>query len=240
MVRASKRLGFSINLEAFDRTLYLANRPFGLNAEEFIGAWIILIAGVLVLTGSTLVLGANALQLNFLIIAATILIPFIKIRTAAEEGREKLGLEIIDLVQQMELGVSAGLSVSRVLEWATEGTGKLAGILRVLVKESRLGGERVYPIFSRLADDWGVVQAREIAMTIKQAEIQGLPIGGILLDLAKDLRYQREHGLDTQVAKIKPSVTAILTISCMIGAICLMVGPIGAEFIQNFGTYFNN
>ncbi len=224
----AEKIGWTNNFEQFDRKLFLAGRPLNLSAVEFIGSWFVTIAAALLIVLVLSFLGAIPPFLSLLVIAFAILAPYLVITAASEEGRDKLSTEVIELVSKLELGVSAGLSPGRVIEWAAEGEGMLAAILKSATREISMG-KLTYIIFTRIAEDYNIPEAREIATSLKQAEVQGLNVAQTLTELARDLRDRRERDADIQVVKLKPTLEGIMTAMIMIAAITLMVGPLVAE-----------
>jgi Bacterial type II secretion system protein F domain. len=150
--------------------------------------------------------------------------------SGAGAGRIKLGSDVINLILRLELGTSAGLAPMRVLQWASEGDSLLAQLLKSLTREVSMG-KLTHVVFTRLAEDYGIPEAREVAVSLKQAEVQGLSISSTLSDLSRDLRDSRERDAEIQIVKMRPSIEGILTATMMVAAITLMVGPLAAENI---------
>lgn len=224
-----KRIGWSA--ERFDKKLFLAGRPLNLSVMEFIGGWIVMVAVALLIVIVLSLLGAIAPFLALLVIAFAVLAPYIMITNASEEGRDRLSTEVIELVTKLELGVSAGLTPVRVIEWAAEGEGMLAIILKSATREISMG-KLTHAVFSKIADEYNITEAREVATSLKQAEVQGLNIAPALIELARDLRDRRERDADIQVVKLKPTLEGIMTAMIMVAAITLMVGPLVAENVE--------
>lgn len=222
------RIGWTTDFDQFDKKLFLAGRPLNLSALEFIGAWVVLIAAALLIVLVLSFLGAIPPFLALLIIAFAVLAPHLIITNSSEEGRDRLSTEVIELVSKLELGVSAGLSPARVIEWASEGEGMLAVILKSATREISMG-KLTHVIFGKIADDYNIPEAREVATSLKQAEVQGLNVAQALVELSRDLRDRRERDADIQVVKLKPTLEGIMTAMVMVAAITLMVGPLVAE-----------
>lgn len=229
-LRLLQKAGINSNMAALDRKLFLSGRPFNLSAEEFCGAWITLAAAAMV-AGTILALSGVLQPLfAFGLVALAGFLPHLVVDAGAGAGRNRLGTETINLILRLELGTSAGLTPIRVLEWASEGNSLLAQLLKSLTREVAMG-KLTHVVFTRLADDYGVPEAREVAVSLKQAEVQGLPISGSLADLSRDLRDSREREAEIQIVKMRPSIEGILTATMMVAAITLMVGPLAAENI---------
>jgi Flp pilus assembly protein TadB len=222
------RIGWTTDFDQFDKKLFLAGRPLNLSAMEFIGGWFVMVAAALLVIVVLSFLGAIPPFLALLIIAFAVLAPHHLITNASEDGRDKLSTEVIELVSKLELGVSAGLSPARVIEWAAEGEGMLAVILKAAIREISMG-KLTHVIFAKIADDYNIPEAREVATSLKQAEVQGLNVAQALVELARDLRDRRERDADIQVVKLKPTLEGIMTAMVMVAAITLMVGPLVAE-----------
>jgi len=233
----ARKTGYFTSLEAYDRKLFLANRPFSLTAEEYIGMWATLMAVALVSAVVLTLTGVIQPLFAVFLVAIGVLMPHVYVNTRAEVGRNKLSSSVIDLVGRLELGTSAGISPVRVLEWVSEGSGLLADLLKTLTKEVAMG-KMTHIVFTRLADDYGIPEARDVAVALKQAEVQGLPISQVLSELSHNLRESRERDAEIQVVKLRPSIEGILTATMMIAAIALMLGPIAAENLSSLNTMF--
>ncbi|WP_421070288.1 type II secretion system F family protein [Pelotomaculum propionicicum] len=223
-----KKVGWSTDFEQIDKKLFLAKRPLNLFAQEFIGAWVIMVAVVMIIAVVLCFTGAVPPFVAVLVTLFAVMLPHLVVTNSSDEGREKLSTEVIELVSKMELGVSAGLSPTRVLEWAAEGEGMLAAILKTANKEISMG-KMAYAVFNKIAEDYGVPEARDVAVSLKQAEIQGLNIAQVLVELARDMRDRRERDAEIQVVKLKPTLEGIMTAMVMVAAITLMIGPLVAE-----------
>ena len=226
-----KRLGWSTDFEQIDRKLFLAKRPLNLPAQEFVGAWVILVAVVMLIAVILYFTGAIPLFMAVLVTAFALLLPHLMVTNLADEGREKLSTEVIDLVSKMELGVSAGLTPTRVLEWASEGESTLAAVLRTANKEISMG-KMAYVVFYKISEDYNIPEARDIAVSLKQAEVQGLDIAQVLVELARDMRDRRERNAEIQVVKLQPTLEGIMTAMVMVAAITLMIGPLVADNME--------
>jgi len=228
VVYIAQKLGWTDDFGPLERKLFLAGRPFNFTAQEFIGAWIVLVAVVLVICVLLVFSGTIPSGLGLIILFFFSVLPYLLVDSGVESGRAKLSTEVIDLVSMLELGVSAGLSETRVLEWAAESDGMLAVILKTAIKEVEMG-KLSYVIFNRLADEYDIPEARNVAVSLKQAGVQGLSIGQALIELSRDLRDAREREAEIRVVKLKPTIDSILTVSVMVAAIMLMIGPMVAE-----------
>jgi len=232
-MKLSKGLGFETDLSKYDKKLYLAGQPFNLNAEEALGVMSFIFCVTLIIAVSLWVTGKTSPILCLLMIFTVIAVPLVNVRNNIELGREKVSTETVDLCLNMELAISAGLQPLRVITWASETGGLLAGILRDYKKEVELG-KQLHWMFSKIGDDYDIPEAKEIALALKHEEIQGVSIAQHLSELAKDFRSRREHDLETKVSKIKPGVTTILVISCLIAGVFLMLGPVIVDNIESF------
>ncbi len=228
VLKLAHKADLATALDRFDKKLFLADRPLNLKAQEFAGGWIVLVAVSLVVSILLVFIGfIPPLAALFIVFVSTAL-PHLLVDSAAEAGRVKLSNEVIDLVTSLELGVSAGLSETRVIEWAAEGEGTLAIILKTALKEVAMG-KLTYVIFNKLADDYNIPQAREVAVSLKQAGVHGVTVGQVLIELSRDLRGTREREAEIQIVKLKPTIDSILTFAVMVAAMTLMIGPIVAE-----------
>lgn len=114
------------------------------------------------------------------------------VTNASDEGRDRLNTEVIELVSKLELGVSAGLSPTRVIEWAAEGEGMLAVILKSAIREIFMG-KLTHVIFAKIADDYNIPEAKEAATSLKQAEVQGLNVAQALVECPRSPGQEREE-----------------------------------------------
>lgn len=232
-VRLANSLGLNTNLEALDKKLYLAGQPFNLTAEEFLGVMSIIVSAALIIFATLWMGGILPPFLCFFSVFAIVAVPIIKISGEIEKNREKLGNDVVDLCNQLELATSAGLHPQRVISWTSEGDSVLAGILKDLKREVEMGKQLNW-LFNRLAEDYDISEAKEMALALKHAEVQGVSITQHLRELSKDFRNRREYDMETKVAKIKPGITTILVVSVLISSAFLMLGPVIADNLENF------
>lgn len=225
-------LGLKIDFEKLDKKLYLAGRPFGLNADELVGAISVVFVATLIICITLTIGGVLPPFFCAFLIFAVIAVPIIKIRGDIEVGHEKLRNELVDFCQNLELATSSGLQPIRVIAWASEGNGLLAGILKEIKREVELG-KYLHKIFARMADDYDLHEAKEVAQALKHAELQGLSVSNHLIELNRDFRNRREIELETKVSKLKPSVTTMLVICTIIAGGFLMLGPVVADNLGN-------
>ncbi len=237
IIQLAGKFGFNTDLSKFDRKLFLAGRPFSMTAEEFVGAWVAMVAAAVVVVGTLIISGSLTPFFGIFLVFLLAVLPRVIVHSAAETGTARLSSEVIDLIMQLELGVYAGLTTARVLEWAAESPTKLGNLLKLLHKEISMG-EKTYVIFSRLADDYGIAEAREVAMALKQADVQGVEIGVTLSGLSRDLRDTREREAEIRVGRLEPSISSILTLTIMVAALSLYVGPIVAETLPLLDQMF--
>lgn len=225
-------LGINIDFDKLDKKLYLAGRPFNLEAEELIGVMSVVFGVTLIICLTLWMGGVLPPFFCVFLIFAVIAVPVVKIRGDIEVGREKLRNELVDFCQNLELATSSGLQPVRVIAWAGEGNGLLAGILREIRKEVELG-KYLHKLFARMADDYELHEAKEVAQALKHAELQGLSVSKHLIELNRDFRNRREIDLETRVSKLKPGVTSILVLCTIIAGGFLMLGPIVADNLEN-------
>ncbi|ABO49345.1 hypothetical protein Dred_0807 [Desulforamulus reducens MI-1] len=225
-----KALGIVLDFKKINNWLVLAGRPFKLNAEEFVGAYIVLVAGTGVVAYTMINLGLVSKLIGFLFFAVPSVVPYFHIESEAQKARDKINTELINLIYSMDLGVSNGLDEKLLIQWAAEGKGLLASMLRESLKEVDLGGEE-YLIFYRLAEDYNVPDAEEVGMLIKHAEKNGVDISQSLYDLARDFRYRRDSDLDKNIGKVKLTIGVYVVLAYMVMTFALIAGPIMVEYL---------
>ncbi|MGE5372399.1 MAG: hypothetical protein ACM3QZ_10455 [Solirubrobacterales bacterium] len=205
--------------------LALADYKSMLRVEIFIGA-LAAVAGVSGLMGLCL-WGSGAIDpvvaLGFPL--TTFAVPWLITVQRAKRSRARLRMELFRFAARLEHAVRGGAEPVRVAVWAAEGGTLFArqmAVINACVERNVPFAEAFQQHF---AEKLGLAEADEVAAVLKNAA-KGVPIAGQLRELNRDFRDRRELNLLIRASKLKPSVTAILTVSTLIASTLLIIGPI--------------
>ncbi|GAB6159343.1 hypothetical protein JCM39194_25440 [Desulfotomaculum varum] len=232
IIKYLQKIGYRVDEQKLDNILYLAGRPFDFTAEEIIFSGFVLAGVIFVSMTAAVTLGILPLPIAITMALAGIVVPLIKIRGDALEGKTRLGLECANFCMYLELVLSAGLTEQRALEFAANSQ---KGLLGPLIKRyTRETGSYPYVVFSRIYDDFSIEEARDMAMVLKQANIQGTEVSKALATLAQNFKEARINSIDAQILQAKPVISMYLTLATIVAAILLMTAPIAVENLKNF------
>lgn len=237
LVMLYRRYGIVIDTGRLEARLFLAGRPLGLGAQEFIGATTALsclaaaaLAGMVM--GGLLPAGAG-----LVLLAIASLLPWQIVKSRAKAGSEAVRRETMELCHRLQAGASAGVTTHRVLEWAAEGRGLLAEILARMMAEIKTG-RPLHLVFGRIGMTYDIPEADELALIIKHGEMQGVEISRHLQELSRDMRFRKEMEISRKAAVLKPRVVGVMVLIAMVAVGCLVVAPVIMDsFREGFLKY---
>lgn len=225
IVELYRKYGAKIDIGSMESKLFLAGRPFGVTAEEFIGintAFSCFIAA----TMSGMIIG-NLIPgfAGFIIFVIATLLPWNIVKNSAKTGRETVRKETMDLCSRLQAGTSAGVSALRILEWSSEGKGLLSEILAKMMAEITTG-KPLHLVFGKIGMTFDIPEADELALIVKHHDQQGVEISSHLQELSRDFRYRKEMEVSRKASKLKPKVVAVTVLVALIAVGSLIVAPV--------------
>jgi Flp pilus assembly protein TadB len=228
------KLSRYVDIDRLDGVLRLAENPWGLDGESYLGSLVVLIAGCLVVGSALSISGVFGPSIVLLLTFSGFAVPRYLTHRKADENRAMLRIHLMDFASQMEHAVAGGALPIRVVEWASEGESLFARQMRV-VKEQASKNVSLHKAFTEhFAGRLEIPEAAEIGSALRNAEQRGVPISEQLREINRNFRRQRQDELYIKTSKLKTSVTVILSLIVLIACSVLIVGPVILSAIRAF------
>lgn len=199
-----------------------------------IGLLALVVVGSLVRIVTTPVDGPVLVAIVLLAVAAYVAPDAIMARMAAERQR-KLEVELSDTIDQITLSVEAGLGIDAALARAARrGHGVFGAELMRVLQDIQVGLSRDQAL-DRLMERTDVADLRHVVLSIRQAELYGLPVANILRVQAAELREKRRARAEERAMKIPVKVVFPL-VFCILPALFIVVlGPAALQISDGLG-----
>ena len=161
------------------------------------------------------------------------LLPDLLLSNAATNRQKRIRLELPDTLDQMTIGVEAGLGFEAAMARAgRSGDGPLAEELVRTLQEVQAGMSRA-DAMRGLAERNDVAELRQFVLAVRQAETYGIPIAQVLRAQAAELRVKRRQRAEEQAMKLPVKVIFPLVL-CILPAIFVVVlGPAAIRVADN-------
>ena len=156
------------------------------------------------------------------------IVPEYVLRARAAGRTRRMGAALPDALDLMVMCLESGLTFERGLATVAEELAvlepNLAGELRLLEAELRLGADRraVLQAFQRRTEVEGL---QSLAMTLIQAERYGTPLIQSMKNIAANERTQRAARIETQVERLPVLMTLPMILLVVPGTVMLVAGP---------------
>lgn len=169
----------------------LAAGVFGGSVEVYLATQLAGILGAVFAVLIAMALGLSGIYMLFALIAATILAywPFDRVKRGAEAKADAVRSGLPDFAEMLTLPLSQGSSPLRAMEFAAAETkGPVAEEARVLVQALRTNTLDPAQAFELAAMRLGTPEARALFSTLMRAQVDGIPVVGLLREQAKAMR----------------------------------------------------
>ncbi|MBN9104423.1 MAG: type II secretion system F family protein [Propionibacteriaceae bacterium] len=162
--------------------------------------------------------------------------PELRLYSMGMERREKIGLQLPDVLDQMSIAVNAGLgfdaAMSRV---ARNGKGDLANELVRTLQDIQVGMAR-RDAYNDLAERTGVEKLERFVRAIIQGEAYGIPLSDVLQAQADELRRERRQDAERRAMQIPVKVIFPLLLFIMPAMFIVVIGPGVIQAARAFGV----
>ena len=185
-------------------------------------------------------------QYGFLVALAAVagfvlggLAPEYVLRAMIARRSRRMAAALPDALDLMVMCLESGLTFERailtVAEELTPIEPNLAGELRLMEAELRVGGDRrtVLGEFHRRTEVEGL---RDLAMTLIQAERYGTPLTQSMRNIAANERTQRAARIEAQAERLPVLMTLPMLLFVVPGTMCLIAGPAFLVTIEALGS----
>ena len=216
VARVRRQLDLAGNPVDVDVDRVLALKMLGLLAAAFLGAVVPLLLGL----GAFVAVGGCIVG-----VFVGFLLPNVVLYQVAYNRTERLRADLPDSLDLLTISVEAGLSFDAALaEVARNTTGPLAGEFFRVLQEMQIGVGRGTAIRS-MGDRTDLLQLRQFATAMVQADTLGIPIAAVLRVQAKEMRIKRSQRAEEQAQKVPVKILFPL-IFCILPTLFLFIlGP---------------
>ncbi|MBW3620980.1 MAG: type II secretion system F family protein, partial [Actinobacteria bacterium] len=216
-------------LTRLDHQLQTAGSPAGWDAERFLAAKVVSLAGLFVgsiAITSMLQLGATrTVPIIGFATAVGYYVPEWVIRSQSEKRQALIQRHLPDALDLLSITVEAGLGfdaavqrVSRQIE------GPLGQEFHRVVQEMQLGKSRADALRD-LSERTTVPELRSFVLAMVQADIFGIPIAHVLKVQADELRMKRRQRAEEKAQKIPVKILGPLLIGIFPALMITIIGP---------------
>ena len=165
--------------------------------------------------------------------------PEIALRAVIARRSRRMAAALPDALDLMVMCLESGLTFERTITTVADELmpiePNLAGELRLMEAELRLGSDRraVLQEFHRRTDIEGL---RDLAMTLIRSERYGTPLTQSMKNIAASERVQRAARIETQTERLPVLMTLPMLLLVVPGTMALVAGPAFLTAIQALGS----
>ena len=166
-------------------------------------------------------------------------IPEYVLRTLVARRTRAMSAALPDALDLMVMSLESGLTFERALAIVAQELApierRLAGELRMMEAELRLGADRrlVLQEFHRRAEVEGL---RDLAMTLIQSERYGTPLSQSMKNIAVNERTQRSLRIDERAERLPVLLTLPMLLFVVPGTMALVAGPAFLTAVKALGA----
>lgn len=214
-------------VESIERDVTLAGLERSWPIEKVLAANVLTAAGGAALAVWQLSGGISMITLASAALAAGVgaLLPSVLLSSRARVRQEALERELPDALDQITMGVEAGLGFEgALLRVAEGGRGPLAEELTRLLKEMHIGVTRSTAL-RNLTERTDVADLDGFVIAVTQAEQYGLPIAQVLRVQAAELRVKRRQRAEEKAMKLPLKLVFPLGLCIFPALFIVLVGP---------------
>lgn len=219
-----------------DRMLTRAGRPAAWPLDRVLTVKLVLPVVVAVL-GLVYLLSVRSAVAALVVLAATALacfVPELLLRSRGEERRQKIGLALADVLDQVSMSVEAGLGFDPAMARAGRtGVGPLAEELMRTQQDMQVGQSR-RQAYQGLADRTGAPELGRFVRAVLQADTYGIPIADVLRTQAAEARLKRRQQAEEKAMTIPTKVVFPLMLLILPVMFIVLLAPAVMDIIAAF------
>ena len=167
----------------------------------------------------------TALVITALAVSIGFFAPNTLLARRADERQDKIQHDLPDALDQITMGVEAGLGFEAALARVVRaGTGPLAEEFARVLKEMQIGISRSDALRS-LAERSSIVELNTFVISVVQAEEYGLPIAQVLRVQAEELRTLRRQRAEEKAMKLPVKIIFPLGFCIFPALFIVLLGP---------------
>lgn len=168
------------------------------------------------------------------LVFAGFFIPDLLIRSKADRRAEEMTLILPDLLDQLTISVEAGLGFEAALDRIVQDEDHaLAQEFSRMLQDIRLGTSRQEAL-EALADRSQVDDLRTVMLTLRQAEMLGVPLAESLRGVSAEMREKRRFRAEEKANQLPIKMIFPLGICILPALFIVILGPAVVRFTQLF------
>lgn len=174
------------------------------------------------------------LILVLIVVITAYFVPDLLLYSRGLERQQKIQLELPDTLDQMLIGVEAGLGFEAAMSRAAEnGNGPLAEEFARALQDMRVGMSR-REAYQALGVRTAVPDLRSFVRAVIQADAYGISISGVLRTQAKEMRLKRRQRAEEKAMQIPVKVLFPLMLFILPVLFIAVLGPTVITIVDDF------
>ena len=170
----------------------------------------------------------------FALVLAGFFIPDLLIRSKADRRAEEMTIMLPDLLDQLTISVEAGLGFEAAIDQIIKGEDHaLAREFSRMLQDIRLGTSRQEAL-EAMADRSQVDDLRTVMLTLRQAEMLGVPLAESLRSVSAEMREKRRFRAEEKANQLPIKMIFPLGICILPALFIVILGPAVVRFTQLF------
>jgi tight adherence protein C len=207
-----------------------------LTAEQVLGTKLLLPLVVGAILGIRLFddFSARSLLLVGASVTAAFFIPDLLVRSKADRRAEQITLQLPDVLDQLTISVEAGLGFEAALGRITASeTHPLAVEFGRMLQDIRLGTAR-RDALEAMAERSQVDDLKTVVLTLRQAELLGVPLAQTLRAVSTEMREKRRFRAEERANTLPIKMIFPLGVCILPALFIVILGPAIVRFFQLF------
>ena len=161
-------------------------------------------------------------------------LPELLLHSRGQERRQKITLELADTLDQMTIGVEAGLGFdSAMARSGRNGTGPLAEEMLRTLAEIQVGHSR-REAYASLVERTNVPDLRRFVRAVIQADAHGIAVADVLRMQAAEMRLKRRQRAEETAMKLPVKVLFPLMFCILPVLFIVLLGPAVLSIVETF------
>lgn len=214
-------------LARIERNMVLAGRPDGWSRQRVIFAKP-LGAAIGLLFAMVIVTKTDSAFLTLFALGAIVFgyfVPDLLIYNAAVKRQEQIQKDLPDTLDQIVIGIEAGTGFEAALARAGDtGTGPLADEIVRLLQDLSVGLSR-REAYTEMAERTSVVELKNFAKSIVQAEEYGVSVSSVVRTQAKEMRIGRRSRAEAKAQQVPVKILLPLMLLILPVLFIIVLGP---------------
>lgn len=223
--------------ERVQALLARAGNPGGLGAAEFQGLRVAFVLAASAGGGLTALAGFGGPKTLLLLLLAAWFGPQLWLKQAAQDRQARIAADLPDFLDQLSIGLAAGMATDPVLRLvADQSGGPLGEEINRYLRQVELGVERIEALGSLRRRNAGP-EVELLVQCLQQGYHLGVPVAATLAQQARHLRSLQAEKARELAARASPKVILVTTFIITPGVMLLVLGLIVLNLLYNPGGF---